>query len=498
VFVRFVGENSISIDSLFVHEIGPNGEFLNVRLVAEGLNQPGDQLSDLSETPLGTEFSLGTIDANKKFGLIIVNDGFRLNDFDSLQGGRYEVLDRATGDPATIFDSHPADQPWLQPKIYHVADDGTTIRIRGWNLFTADADQETPNSNRLNPDLQGQVISGWDDANGMLLIGVEDSFGGSDVRDFADLLIGVRFSSPLEPTLVIKDGGGGLGAVITDPDSTEMTSATITLAGLAGDRLVLDPNIADGTGIAVTRVSDTELQLDGLSSIENYEAVINATTIAIDLDDIKLGDRQIAVTVEDPDGNTGDSTTTVTVDSNLIAGTDEGETLRGTDTEPGEPGDVISGRGGNDYILGYGGDDFVDGGDGDDNIVLAGPGSSTVTGGPGADQIALGPLADTVRITGLSDGADTIRNFDATEGDRLDLRELLRDSGVTDETVDQFVSSNEFTFGGGGVRVQVDLDGPGGQHRPVSVAFLEQPVGVTVDTDPSAYVITSDPASATV
>jgi hypothetical protein len=277
-----------------------------------------------------------------------------------------------------------------------------------------------------------------------------------------------------------------------------MVSATITLAGLAGDSLVLDPSVADGTGITVTRVSDTELQLDGLSSIENYEAVINASTIAIDLDDIKLGDRQIAVTVEDPDGNTGDSTTTVTVDSNLIAGTDEGETLRGTDTAPGEPGDVISGRGGNDYILGYGGDDFVDGGDGDDNIVLAGPGSSTVTGGPGFDQISLGPLADTVRITGLGDGADFIRNFNATEGDRLDLRELLRDSGVTDETVDQFVSSSEFNFNDGGIRVQVDLDGPGGHQRPVTVAYLEQPVGVTVDTDPSAYVITSDPATATV
>jgi hypothetical protein len=94
---------------------------------------------------------------------------------------------------------------------------------------------------------------------------------------------------------------------------------------------------------------------------------------------------------------------------------------------------------------------------------------------------------------GLSDGTDTIRNFNATEGDRLDLSVLLRDSGITDATFDAFVRTQAIT---GGVKVQVDLDGPGSNTGFVDVAILENPTGVTASTDPSSFVITpaTDPA----
>jgi hypothetical protein len=80
-----------------------------------------------------------------------------------------------------------------------------------------------------------------------------------------------------------------------------MASATITLAGFAGDSLVLDPAIANGTGIAIQQVSATELRLTGLSSIENYETVISATTIDVNVDQPIYGARTVTVTVTDPE-----------------------------------------------------------------------------------------------------------------------------------------------------------------------------------------------------
>ncbi len=493
VFVRFINETSFSIDSLFVHEIGPHGEIQNVRLVFDGANKPGDPLANLDQTPLGTEYSLGVIPAGTKFAFIVVNDGLRLNDFDQFEGGRFEVRDRLTSEPSTIFDFHDITQPWQQPRIVHIAEDGTVTPVLGSRTtYTADASQHTPNLNRLNPDGKGQFVSGWDEKEGLLAIGAEDSFGPKSDRDFDDLVFGVRFGSPLEKVLVIK-GGAGLDAIITDEDSTSMVAATITLAGLEGDRLVLDSAVLAGTGITVTQVSATRIDLSGESLIENYEAVISAATIEIDLEAGRVGDRTIEVTVEDPDGNTGSATTTFTVDDNLLAGTADDDTIVGSSvTDPDSDGrDVISGRGGDDDVRPRSGDDFVDGGDGKDRIFVQGPGDNIISGGPQPDEIILStmPGADTVRITGLSDAKDTIRNFNATEGDRLDLSSLLRDSDIDDANFDHFVRTEQHQTG---VMVRADLDGAGSDHRFVDVAFLSQPVGVTGSTDPSTFVITGD------
>jgi Ca2+-binding RTX toxin-like protein len=259
---------------------------------------------------------------------------------------------------------------------------------------------------------------------------------------------------------------------------------------------VLDPAVLAGTGITLTQVSATRIDLSGNSLIENYEAVISAATIEIDLEAGRVGDRTIAVTVQDPDGNTGSATTTFTVDDNLLTGPGDGsgdDIIVGTSvSDPDSDGDdVISGRGGDDRIDGRSGDDFIDGGDGKDTIIVGGPGNNIISGGPQPDEIILstGPGVDLVRITGLSDGKDTIRNFNATQGDRLDLSLLFRDSEIDDASFDHFVRT---TQDGKDFLVQVDLDGQGTDHRFVDIARLVGPTGVTAATDPSSFIITSD------
>lgn len=488
VIIRFINEDSYSIDSLFVHEIAADGSIVNVRLVFDGTNLPTDAFSDQKSLEPGTEVSLGTYAAGTQLAFILLNDGYRINDFAELEGGHFEVRDPKTGAIAKITDFHDFSQPDTNPIIVHIAEDGTETVLNGQRYFSADASQDSID-NRLNPTGQPAYVSGWNDVDGFLVIGVEEGIGRFDDNTFTDLVFGVRFGSPLEKVLVIKDQS--LEAVITDADSTEMAAATITLAGLAGDSLVLDPAIAAGTDITVTQVSDTEIQLEGISSIENYEKVISAAKISIDLDEALTGTRTISVSVTDPDGLSGSTSTSVVVDDNLLAGTEGGDSpdvfpATSVTTPDSDGRDVISGRAGDDHIKPLSGDDFVDGGDGNDTIDARWPGENTITGGPLNDFIILGPGADTVRMTGLGDGADTIRFFNATEGDKLDLTLLLRDSDITAENFSQFVR----TIGSSGGIVQVDLDGGGSDHRWVDVAYLQDATGVTATTDPATFVIT--------
>ncbi|MEZ5865053.1 MAG: type I secretion C-terminal target domain-containing protein [Geminicoccaceae bacterium] len=228
----------------------------------------------------------------------------------------------------------------------------------------------------------------------------------------------------------------------------------------------------------MTQVSDTLIELDGLASIDAYQQVINAASIGIDLQNPQFGERQIEVGVTDPDGLTGTGTTSVDVQNNLLTGPGDGsgnDTIIGTAPGDGQSGDdVISGRAGDDTIYGMGGNDFIDGGEGNDLIDVSQPGMNTVIGGPGVDQIILGPEADIVRITGLSDGADTISLFNATEGDKLDLQELFRDSDITAGTIADYIQTTAIADG---VKVQVDLDGKGSGASFVDIAYLQDPTG---------------------
>jgi hypothetical protein len=486
VFVRFINETSYSIDSLFVHEIAADGSIVNVRVVFDGTNLPNDAFNDLKALEPGTEVSLGTYDAGTRLAFITLNDGFRENDFADLHGGRFEVRDAITGEIAKITDFHDTSNPEANPVIVHIADDGTETVLVGQRFFTADASQDSPD-NRLNPTGDAAFVSGWDAGAGMLVVGFEDGVGRFDDNTFTDLIFGIRFGSPTENVLVTEDGRG-LGATITDNDSTEMSAASITLDGFAGDQLVLDAAVLADTGISFTQVSDTQIDLTGLSLTENYEKVISAIGIDVDVDNPIYGTREVTVTVTDSDGNEGTKSTSFDVQDNLIAGTTGNDTLVGTPSD-----DVIAGRAGDDQISGEGGNDFIFGGDGRDNIDVSLPGENIVIGGLQADTIILGPGADVVRMVGLSDGTDTIRNFNATEGDKLDLTVLLRDSGITDATFDAFVRTQVVA---GDVTVQVDLDGPGTNTSFVDVAGLPSPTGVTPATDPASFVITpaDDPA----
>ncbi|MBI3904027.1 MAG: type I secretion C-terminal target domain-containing protein, partial [Pseudomonas fluorescens] len=89
--------------------------------------------------------------------------------------------------------------------------------------------------------------------------------------------------------------------------------------------------------------------------------------------------------------------------------------------------DTLLGGAGNDILFGSGGNDNLDGGKGND-ILLGGTGNDILIGGSGGDTFVW-KAGDT--------GNDVIKDFKASEGDRIDLRDLLQ--GETGSTIDNFL-----------------------------------------------------------
>ncbi|WP_372437711.1 retention module-containing protein [Pseudomonas chlororaphis subsp. aureofaciens] len=98
--------------------------------------------------------------------------------------------------------------------------------------------------------------------------------------------------------------------------------------------------------------------------------------------------------------------------------------------------DTLLGGAGNDIIFGQGGNDLLDGGKGND-ILLGGTGNDTLIGGAGNDILIGGSGADTFVWKAGDTGNDVIKDFKASEGDRIDLRDLLQ--GESASTIDNFL-----------------------------------------------------------
>ncbi|WP_442967300.1 immunoglobulin-like domain-containing protein [Pseudomonas sp. WJP1] len=98
--------------------------------------------------------------------------------------------------------------------------------------------------------------------------------------------------------------------------------------------------------------------------------------------------------------------------------------------------DKLYGGSGNDFLLGGTGKDLLDGGDGNDTL-LGGDGNDTLLGGKGDDTLIGGLGGDTFVWKAGDTGNDVIKDFNANQGDRIDLRDLLQ--GESGSTIDNYL-----------------------------------------------------------
>jgi Ca2+-binding RTX toxin-like protein len=106
----------------------------------------------------------------------------------------------------------------------------------------------------------------------------------------------------------------------------------------------------------------------------------------------------------------------------------------------GRGADTLSGLDGNDQLIGNGGADLLFGGSGAD-ILIGGAGADTLTGGSEADLFRFLIASD----SGRGRNADLIADFNAAEGDRIDLSGIdARPSTTTRNDAFTFIGSSDF------------------------------------------------------
>ena len=150
---------------------------------------------------------------------------------------------------------------------------------------------------------------------------------------------------------------------------------------------------------------------------------------------------------------------------------EEGDPLRFTDISLGTSGaDTIDGsaRGTHQALVGNAGNDVITGGSGDD-LLMGGAGNDNLTGGLGAD---------TFRFITFETGQDTIADFNVTQGDKIDLRGLLTDTGFNLSNLSAYLS---LVDGEGQKTLKVDVQGDGDFGVPDMTIVLANPLGFDAD-----------------
>src|SRR5690606_1336339 len=129
----------------------------------------------------------------------------------------------------------------------------------------------------------------------------------------------------------------------------------------------------------------------------------------------------------DGDGDSIGSTLKATLvpDSLSVDGDGSGNTLLGS-----AQADYLFGNGGNDMLGGLAGNDVLSGGTGDD-ILIGGLGDDILAGGSGADIFRW--------LAGDTTGSDKVLDFKPSEGDKLDLTQLLVGESYTAGSLDDYL-----------------------------------------------------------
>jgi len=220
-------------------------------------------------------------------------------------------------------------------------------------------------------------------------------FGVNDAPSAADDRFGLtEDAAPLRLDVLAND---------TDVDVGDTRSiVSVQSAGLVGSVAIS----ADGSALVYTAGVAHQSLMAGQSANETFTYVMR-----------------------DAAGAQSSATVSVLVqglDEPMPAGAIQGTT--GIDALVGTAGaDAIYGLAGADVLTGIGGADYLHGGS-DDDALDGGAGNDIIVGGAGRDDLTGGSGADTFQFERASDStvarSDRIRDFNASEGDRIDLASI--------------------------------------------------------------------------
>ena len=515
VTIVFQSEIALINSSLGAYVIGTDGKVTLSEVVFPVVNSfDTSQWFQDGKGPLhpGDAVSIGTVAAGSQLGLFFVRSGGDGTGPD-LSTGKIEIRDPATGEIANF---NTLTGP---PSVYHIAPNGTATEVTKLVYFTTDDDPSTPSTNGFNPDGLAHAVSGWDANLGSVTVAFEDlagPVGTSNVtaqtpggaradHDYNDAVFQVVFGEADGGQAIFANGdNASLLATITDRDSTAMKAAVVAIqdGAKAGDILGIvgsaDANhdgVIDGTLIAYSSASDTELRFSGEDSIAHYQFALDAVRYDNVSGDIAPGLRSVSATVTDDSGRTSAPAITEfrVIDSEVQLGP-------GNDTYVGSNlGEAIAGNDGHDTIFGVGGNDFLNGGNGIDEL-NGGSGNDTLLGMAGPDVLIGGPGADTFVYTALGDGRDEVLDFNLGDGDKFNLERLFANTAFDPNAADagnwlqfQAVTADADAIAND-LSVEVDLDGTGNLYHMTQIMIAYDVANIDQITIQSATTFGSQPA----
>ena len=169
------------------------------------------------------------------------------------------------------------------------------------------------------------------------------------------------------------------------------------------------------------------------------------------------------------------------------AGDDVVSANSGNDTVYGEAGDdilrgnygadILEGGDGADILKGAGGDDTLKGGAGNDTL-RGESDNDTLYGGDGLDTLYGQSGADTFVFEAASafNNIDVVKDFDDTQGDALDISDILTGITLTSTTIDDYI---QITDDGSDSHLFVDTGGTGTFGAGTQIAMTEGYTGFT-------------------
>jgi Ca2+-binding RTX toxin-like protein len=129
---------------------------------------------------------------------------------------------------------------------------------------------------------------------------------------------------------------------------------------------------------------------------------------------------------------------------------------------------VIYGYAGNDQLQGSSGNNTLYGGDGADSL-LGQSGNDILSGGDGSDQLTGGAGTDTFIFKSGETGSDTITDFSTSQGDKIDIHDILASYDPLTDAITDFV---HVTASGSNAILSVDADGTAGGASFTQIATL--------------------------
>jgi hypothetical protein len=379
---------------------------------------------------------------------IDLDTAFRAGTVTDLQGdtlgsasfdGVYQVfMDNPSGSPyditATAFDSSGrAKMSWQNTTLGVGGDD--TLQSQFGDTFRLDF----VNTSGLQANLGAVTLQ-------------LNSYGGSDVfeikvsyTDSSNTLQYHTYTSYQSKGNLPASDTSTTGLTVTYDVYGQDDVVTLDLSKLVGFKELSAIEVYPTNG--VLKIVDFDIQTITRETASDYRFNFNAVAV-------------------DGDGDSASTDFAVTV----LAGTDSADILSGT-----RANETLSGAGGNDEIYGLAGDDVLYGGAGNDTI-NGGAGNDTINGGAGDDTLTGGLGADVFKWNLGDAGNDVIKDFNkgsgtfnALEGDKLDLRDLLPDSVTTDN----LSSYLQITEASGSVTVKFTAAGLGNFTAPTQSITLE-------------------------